>query len=148
MNATTPTSPKSSSQWLKTTEWLAGHAGKPDVVIVDASYYLPTQKRDPKAEYVAAHIPGAVFFDINAIADDSTDLPHMLPGPTQFGQAAGALGIAETDTIVVYDGTGLYSAPRVWWTFRIFGARQVFICLLYTSPSPRDGLLSRMPSSA
>jgi thiosulfate/3-mercaptopyruvate sulfurtransferase len=127
MNATTPTSPKSSSQWLKTTEWLAGELGKPNVVVVDASYYLPTQKRDPKAEYVAAHIPGAVFFDLNAIADDSTDLPHMLPGPDQFGAAVGALGIAETDTIVVYDATGLYSAPRVWWSFRIFGAKNAFV---------------------
>jgi thiosulfate/3-mercaptopyruvate sulfurtransferase len=94
---------------------------------VDASYYLTTQKRDAKAEYIAAHIPGAVFFDINAIADASTELPHMLPGPDQFAAAVGALGIAETDTIVVYDGTGLYSAPRVWWTFRIFGAKNVFI---------------------
>jgi len=127
MNATTPTSPKSSSQWLKTTEWLAGELGKPNVVVVDASYYLPTQKRDPKAEYVAAHIPGAVFFDLNAIADTSTDLPHMLPGPDQFGAAVGALGIAETDTIVVYDATGLYSAPRVWWSFRIFGAKNAFV---------------------
>jgi thiosulfate/3-mercaptopyruvate sulfurtransferase len=127
MNATTPTSPKSSSQWLKTTEWLAGELGKPNVVVVDASYYLPTQKRDPKAEYVAAHIPGAVFFDLNAIADASTDLPHMLPGPDQFGAAVGALGIAETDTIVVYDATGLYSAPRVWWSFRIFGAKNAFV---------------------
>ena len=127
MNATTPTSPKSSSQWLKTTEWLAGELGKPNVVVVDASYYLPTQKRDPKAEYVAAHIPGAVFFDLNAIADASTDLPHMLPGPDQFGAAVGALGIAETDTIVVYDATGLYSAPRVCWTFRIFGAKNAFV---------------------
>ena len=81
----------------------------------------------PKAEYLAGHIPGAVFFDINAIADTSTDLPHMLPGPDQFGDAVGALGIADTDTIVVYDGIGLYSAPRVWWTFRIFGAKNVFI---------------------
>ena len=85
------------------------------------------QKRDPKAEYLAAHIPGAVFFDLNAIADTSTDLPHMLPGPDQFGAAVGALGIADTDTIVVYDATGLYSAPRVWWTFRIFGAKNVFV---------------------
>lgn len=115
------------SRWLKSTEWLAGQAGKPNVVIVDASYYLPTQKRDAKVEYVTAHIPGAVFFDINAIADASTDLPHMLPGPDQFGAAMGALGIAETDTIVVYDGTGLYSAPRVWWSFRIFGAKNAFI---------------------
>jgi thiosulfate/3-mercaptopyruvate sulfurtransferase len=116
-----------SSRWLKSTEWLAGQLGKKDVAIVDGSYYLPTQKRDAKAEYLAAHIPGAVFFDINAVADDSTDLPHMLPGPEQFGEAAGALGITENDTIVVYDGTGFFSAPRVWWTFRIFGARNVFI---------------------
>jgi thiosulfate/3-mercaptopyruvate sulfurtransferase len=116
-----------SSRWLKSTEWLAGQLGKTDVAIVDGSYYLPTQKRDAKAEYVAAHIPGAVFFDINAVADDSTDLPHMLPGPDQFGEAAGALGISENDTVVVYDNTGFYSAPRVWWTFRIFGARNVFI---------------------
>jgi len=124
---TTATSPKPSSQWLKSTEWLAGELGKPNVVVVDASYYLPTQKRDPKAEYVAAHIPGAVFFDLNAISDTSTDLPHMLPGPDQFGAAVGALGIAETDTIVVYDATGLYSAPRVWWSFRIFGAKNTFV---------------------
>ncbi len=119
--------PMSASRWLKSTEWLAGQIGKAGVSIVDASYYLPTQKRDPKAEYIAAHIPGAVLFDINAIADASTDLPHMLPGPDQFAAAVGALGIAETDTIVVYDGTGLYSAPRVWWTFCIFGAKNVFI---------------------
>ena len=127
MNATTPTSPKHSSQWLKSTAWLAGELGKPNVVVVDASYYLPTQKRDPKAEYLSSHIPGAVFFDLNAIADASTDLPHMLPGPDQFGAAVGALGIAETDTIVVYDATGLYSAPRVWWSFRIFGAKNAFV---------------------
>ena len=117
----------SSSRWLKSAEWLAGQLGKKDVAIVDGSYYLPTQKRDAKAEYLAAHIPGAVFFDINAVADDSTDLPHMLPGPDQFGEAAGALGISENDTIVIYDGLGFFSAPRVWWTFRIFGARNVFI---------------------
>ena len=117
----------SASKWLKSTDWLAGELGKSDVVVVDGSYYLATQKRDAKNEYLAAHIPGAVFFDINAIADDSTDLPHMLPGPTQFGDAVGKLGISDTDTIVVYDGSGLYSAPRVWWTFRIFGAKKVFI---------------------
>jgi thiosulfate/3-mercaptopyruvate sulfurtransferase len=116
-----------SNRWIKSTGWLAGELGKPDVVIVDGSYYLPTQNRDAKAEYVAAHIPGAVFFDINAVADHSTDLPHMLPGPDQFGAAAGDLGISEKDTIVVYDGSGLYSAPRVWWTFRIFGAQKVYI---------------------
>jgi thiosulfate/3-mercaptopyruvate sulfurtransferase len=116
-----------SSRWLKSTEWLAGELGKPEVAVIDGSYYLPTQNRDARAEYTAAHIPGAVFFDINAVADHSTDLPHMLPGPDQFGAAAGELGISEKDTIVVYDGTGLYSAPRVWWTFRIFGARNVYI---------------------
>ena len=116
-----------SSKWLKSTEWLAGEIGKPNVVVVDGSFYLVTQKRDAKAEYLAGHIPGAVFFDINAVADHSTDLPHMLPGPDQFGEAAGKLGITEKDTIVVYDGSGLYSAPRVWWTFRIFGAKGVFI---------------------
>jgi thiosulfate/3-mercaptopyruvate sulfurtransferase len=113
------------SRWLKSTQWLADNIGK--VTVVDASYYLPTQKRDARAEYVAGHIPGAVFFDINAIADDSTDLPHMLPGPDQFGTMVGALGIGETDTIIVYDGVGLYSAPRVWWSFRIFGAKNAYI---------------------
>ena len=122
MNAATP-----ASRWLKSTEWLTSQLGKKDVAIVDGSYYLPTQKRDARAEYLTAHIPGAVFFDINAVADHSTDLPHMLPGSHQFGEAAGALGIAESDTIVVYDSSGFFSAPRVWWTFRIFGARNVFI---------------------
>lgn len=116
-----------SSKWLKSTEWLAGQIGKPGIVVVDGSFYLATQKRDAKAEYVAGHIPGAVFFDIEAVADDSTDLPHMLPGPAQFAEAAGSLGISDKDTIVVYDGVGLNSAPRVWWTFRIFGAKNVFI---------------------
>jgi thiosulfate/3-mercaptopyruvate sulfurtransferase len=121
MTASTP------SRWFKSTHWLAGELGKSNIVVVDGSYYLPTQNRDAKAEYIGAHIPGAVFFDINAVADHSTDLPHMLPGPDQFAAAAGELGISEQDTIVVYDGSGLYSAPRVWWTFRIFGARNVFI---------------------
>ena len=115
------------SKWLKSTEWLAGQTGKPGVVVVDGSFYLSAQKRDAKAEYLAGHIPSAVFFDIDAIADHSSDLPHMLPGPTQFGEAVGKLGIAETDTIVVYDGVGLNSAPRIWWTFRIFGAKSVYI---------------------
>lgn len=114
-------------RWLKSTAWLADRIGKPGVSVIDGSFYLAVQQRDAKAEYTAGHIPGALFFDINAVADHTTDLPHMLPGPTQFAEAAGALGIAETDTIVVYDGSGLYSAPRVWWTFRVFGAGDVFI---------------------
>ncbi|MCX7298113.1 MAG: 3-mercaptopyruvate sulfurtransferase [Hyphomicrobiales bacterium] len=123
----TPASPNPASNWLKSTEWLAGQIGKPSVSVVDGSYYLSTQKRDGKAEYLAGHIPGAVFFDINEIADHSSDLPHMLPGPKQFGDAVGQLGISDTDTIIVYDGLGLFSAPRVWWTFRIMGAKNVFI---------------------
>jgi len=116
-----------SSRWLKSTEWLAGTLGDDKVVVVDGSYYLTTENRNAKDEYLKAHIPGAVFFDINAIADKETDLPHMLPGPDQFGTALSALGISEKDTIVVYDGKGLYSAPRVWWTLRIFGAKDVYI---------------------
>ena len=116
-----------SSRWLKSTEWLAGKLGDDKVVVVDGSYYLTTENRNAKEEYLKAHIPGAVFFDINAIADKETDLPHMLPGPDQFGAALSALGISEKDTIVVYDGKGLYSAPRVWWTLRIFGAKDVYI---------------------
>lgn len=118
---------KLASRWLKSTDWLADNLGKNNIVVVDGSYYLPTQGRDAHAEYRAAHIPGAVFFDIEEIADKSTDLPHMLPGPDEFARAVSALGIAETDTIVVYDGFGFFSAPRVWWTFRIFGAKNVFI---------------------
>jgi thiosulfate/3-mercaptopyruvate sulfurtransferase len=115
------------SRWLRSTEWLAGELGKDNVVVVDGSFYLPAMKRDAKAEYAAAHIPGAVFFDIDAIADHSTDLPHMLPGPAQFAEMVGALGIADTDTVVVYDGHGLGGAPRVWWMLRIFGVKNAFI---------------------
>jgi len=122
----TDTRPPASKN-LVTTEWLAERLGKPGVSIVDGSFYLPALKRDAKAEYLAAHIPGAVFFDIDAVADHSTELPHMLPGATMFSEAAGKLGIAPDDTIVVYDGAGLGGAPRVWWTFRIFGAKNVFI---------------------
>ena len=117
----------SASRWLKSTAWLADNLGKPDLVVVDASYYLPNQNRDAHAEYLKSHIPGAVFFDIEAICDRSTDLPHMLPGPDQFGEQMGALGISENDTIVVYDAVGLYSAPRVWWSFVIFGAKNAFV---------------------
>jgi thiosulfate/3-mercaptopyruvate sulfurtransferase len=115
------------SKSLVTTEWLADRLGQPDLSIVDGSFYLPALKRDAKAEFLTGHIPGAAFFDIDAIADHSTDLPHMLPGTTQFSKDVGALGIGKNDTIVVYDGAGLGGAPRVWWTLRIFGARKVHI---------------------
>src|ERR1700751_3107971 len=116
-----------SSRWLRTTDWLAEHSRDPQLVVVDGSYFLPTHNRDAHAEYRGGHIPGAVFFDIESISDHSTDLPHMLPGTTQFGNAVGALGIGDGDTIVVYDNSPLFSAARVWWTFRIFGAKSVYI---------------------
>ena len=121
--------PLPASRWLKSTAWLADHLHDRDVVVVDGSYppVGVTPKPDVHADYRAGHIPGAGFFDIDAVADHSTELPHMLPGPKQFGEVVGALGIADTDTIVVYDSVGFYSAPRVWWTFRIFGAKNVYI---------------------
>jgi len=119
--------PSPASRWLKSTDWLAQRLRDRDVIAVDGSYFLPTQKRDARAEYRGGHIPGAVFFDIEAISDHSTELPHMLPGTTQFGEAVGALGIGDGDTVVVYDSLGLYSAARVWWTFRVFGATDAYI---------------------
>jgi thiosulfate/3-mercaptopyruvate sulfurtransferase len=115
------------SKNLVTTDWLAARLREPELAIVDGSFYLPAQNRNAKEEYLAGHIPGAVFFDIDAIADHSTELPHMLPGATQFAKEVGALGIGNDDTIVVYDGAGLGGAPRVWWTFKIFGAKKVYI---------------------
>ena len=115
------------SKNLVTTDWLAARLGEPEISIVDGSFYLPAQKRDAKAEFQAGHIPGAVFFDIDAIADHSTDLPHMLPGTTQFSKDVGGLGVGKDDTIVVYDGAGLGGAPRVWWTLRLFGAKNVYV---------------------
>ena len=119
--------PSPTSRWLVSTDWLAEHLRDGNLVVVDGSYFLPTEQRDAHAEFRSGHIPGAVFFDIEAISDHSTDLPHMLPGTTHFSEAVGALGIGDGDTVVAYDSAGLYSAARVWWTFRIFGAKQVFI---------------------
>jgi thiosulfate/3-mercaptopyruvate sulfurtransferase len=110
-----------------TAEWLEEHLSAPDLVVVDGSWYLPAHQRDPRAEYAAGHIPGAVFFDIDGIVDASSGLPHMLPRPEDFAREAGALGIGDGMRIVVYDGAGLFSAPRVWWTFRTFGAPEVSI---------------------
>jgi thiosulfate/3-mercaptopyruvate sulfurtransferase len=120
-------SPALPSKRFVSTEWLAAHLNDPNVVVADGSFYLPALKRDAEAEYLAAHIPGAVRFDIDAIADHSTDLPHMLPGADAFAAAVGKLGIGDDQTIVVYDGLGLLGAARVWWTFRVFGAENVFV---------------------
>lgn len=109
------------------TEWLAQRLADPDIVILDGSWYLPTAKRDPHAEYLAGHIPGAVFFDVDEIADKSTGLPHMLLGPDEFGKQVGALGIGDGTTIVIYDESGLFSAPRVWWEFLTMGAKDIRI---------------------
>jgi thiosulfate/3-mercaptopyruvate sulfurtransferase len=111
--------------WFVSTAWLADHLG--EVTVVDGSWHLPTLGRSGRAEYDAAHIPGAVFFDIDAIADTANPLPHMLPSPEVFAREVGALGIDEKQTIVVYDSAGLSSAPRVWWTFKVMGARDVAI---------------------
>lgn len=110
---------------LVTTDWLAEHLRDPELVLIDASWHMPGSGRDPRAEYLAGHLPGAVFFDIDEIADKTTTLPHMLPTPAEFARAVGALGIADTDTIVVYDEIGVFSSPRVWWEFCTMGARHV-----------------------
>lgn len=108
-----------------TPAWLAQHLHDPGLVVVDGSWHMPNSARNAQAEYLDGHIPGAVFFDIDGIADTDTDLPHMLPSPADFARAVGALGISEDMKIVVYDEVGLFSAPRVWWTFRAFGASDV-----------------------
>ncbi len=101
--------------------WLADHLDDPQVVVIDASWHLPAAKRDARAEYAAAHIPGAVFFDIDEVCDHSTDLPHMLAPPADFAVAARRLGVWQSSFVVVYDSLGLFSAARVWWNFRVMG---------------------------
>jgi thiosulfate/3-mercaptopyruvate sulfurtransferase len=115
------------SKWLVRTDWLAANLRAPGLVILDASFYLPATGRDAAAEYLAGHIPGAVRFDIDEIADHSTGLHHMMPSLEDFAAAAGKLGVNDNDTIVVYDSHGIYSSPRVWFTFRLFGAQNVYI---------------------
>jgi len=113
---------------LVTADWLAKNAPANHAIrVVDASWYLPTQKRDPRAEYEAEHIPGAVFFDIDAISDTTCDLPHMLPSEENFDAAVGSLGIANHHAVVVYDGAGVFSSPRAWWMFRTFGHDNVAV---------------------
>jgi thiosulfate/3-mercaptopyruvate sulfurtransferase len=106
---------------LVSTEWLAAHLGEANLRVADASWYLPAAKRDPRAEYAAAHIPGAVFFDLDAISDQTTNLPHMLPDPAAFARSMKKLGLGDGDLIVFYDGAGVYSAPRAVWMMRAMG---------------------------
>jgi thiosulfate/3-mercaptopyruvate sulfurtransferase len=110
-----------------TTEWLAGQLGATDLRVVDGTWHMPQLQRDARAEFLAAHVPGAVFFDIDAIADRSTSLPHMLPTAEVFASAVGGLGIGTGDRVVVYDARGVVSAARVWWTFRAFGHDSVAV---------------------
>ena len=117
----TPASP------LVSTEWLADHLSAPDVRIADASWYLPDAGRDARAEYLSAHIPGAVFFDIDALSDETSSLPHMLAPPVKFASRMRKLGIGDGNLIVVYDGAGIYSAARAWWMLRAMGHEYVAV---------------------
>src|SRR3984893_19326991 len=109
------------------TAWLAEHLGAHDVAVIDGTFFLPDEKRDAKAEYLEGHIPAAVFFDIDAIADHTTNLPHMLPHPSGFAEAMEKLGLGDAMCLVVYDSSNLVGGARVWWTLRVFGARDVKI---------------------
>src|SRR5262249_28382144 len=119
--------PHDLSRWFVSTDWLARHVEDSRVVVVDGSWHLAVTGRNARREYEAGHIAGAVVFDIDAIADTSNPLPHMLPTQENFAAAAGALGIDDQQEIVIYDVLGLYAAPRVWWTFRVMGARDVVL---------------------
>jgi len=112
---------------LVSTDWLAQHLKDPDLRILDASWYLPDAGRDPKAEYDAAHIPGARFFDIDDISDARSDLPHMAPPIEKFMSRLRAMGVGDGHQVVVYDGAGLMSAARVWWLFRLMGQENVAV---------------------
>uniref|UniRef100_A0A0A9D2N3 Sulfurtransferase n=1 Tax=Arundo donax TaxID=35708 RepID=A0A0A9D2N3_ARUDO len=108
-------------------EWLHQHLGQPGIKVLDASWYMPEENRDPWQEYQVAHIPGALFFDLDGIVDRTTDLPHMLPSKEAFSAAVSALDIRNQDIVIVYDGKGFFSAPRVWWMFRVFGHNEVWV---------------------
>ncbi len=113
--------------WLTETEELARELDAPDLVIIDASWHMPSEGKDAHAEYLAEHIPGALFFDIDEIADTKSSLPHMLPPPEKFSSRMRSMGIGDGSRIVIYDSRGLYSAARVWWTFRVMGVDDVSV---------------------
>jgi thiosulfate/3-mercaptopyruvate sulfurtransferase len=115
------------SNTLVSTEWLAARLGDPKLAVVDASWFMPKSGRDADKEYLAAHIPGAVRFDMDKIADPDSDLPHTIAAPELFAAKVGELGISEDMTIFVYDSAGLFSAPRAWWNFRVMGAKDVHV---------------------
>src|ERR1700680_5177944 len=125
---------KRTSPLLVTTDWLAARIGSRELVIVDGWWHLPTLKRDCFAEYRIAHIPGAVFFDIDEISDHSSDLPHMMPPREAFALHMARLGIGDGMKIVVYDTMGLYSAPRVWWAVKDFWGGKIYLSARRRSP--------------
>ena len=109
------------------TDWLEEHLGAPDLVVLDASWHFPSEGRNARAEYEAEHIPGAIFFDIDEIADLSSPLPHMLPEPEEFASRMHQLGIGDDMRIVAYDTKGMFSAPRAWWMMRVMGVTEVAV---------------------
>ena len=112
---------------LISTQWLADHLNTPDLVLIDASWHMPATKRSGAAEFAEKHIPGAVFFDLDAVSDHSTPLPHMLPDAQSFARAMSALGLRNTSRAIIYDAAGLFSAPRLWWMLHVFGFHNVGI---------------------
>jgi thiosulfate/3-mercaptopyruvate sulfurtransferase len=112
---------------MVSTAWLAGALNDARVKPVDATWFMPSDPRDARALFVEAHIPGAVFFDIDALSDQASDLPHMLADADTFGEKVGALGLGDQDIVVLYDAHGLFSAARAWWNFRVMGHEQVFV---------------------
>lgn len=112
---------------LVSTQWLAAHLKDPDLRVLDASWYLPGSERDPFVEYQRAHIPGARFFDLDDVSDHRSDLPHMVPPVEKFMSRMRAIGVGDGHQIVVYDGSGLFSAPRVWWLFKLMGQMDIAV---------------------
>jgi thiosulfate/3-mercaptopyruvate sulfurtransferase len=112
---------------LVSTNWLSDRLNSEDLVVIDATWFMPGTPRDARAEFAERHIPGAVYFDIDQVSDHTSDLPHMLPEPADFAVAARRLGVSQGSTVVVYDAQGIFSAPRVWWTFRAMGHTDSFV---------------------
>ncbi len=112
---------------LVSTAWLADHLDAPDVRVVDASWHMPAAQRDPGAEFLKVHIPGAVFFDIDDISDETSDLPHMIPTAVKFASKVKKLGLGDGSRIVVYDSSGILPAARAWWHFRAMGHEDVVV---------------------
>jgi len=117
----------SAKKWIVETDWLAAHLQAPDLLVFDGSWHLPTTQRDAKAEYLTTHIPGALFFDIEDLSDEKSPLPHMLPSTVKFASRMKKMGVGDGMRIVVYDSEGLFSAARVWWTFRAMGHDDVAV---------------------